>query len=154
MPALTSVVDELTQPPFASLNAVLDLNGPFGTGDYNIDSFYTDGSFLLPAGSHDIGGTYGVIVQVGLVPPQVGFRIGWNDVLGTAGSGDEWERRICQLVLQHYLPLGGFWIPTLVQDLNLVSTYVAWPVLVLSGSRLGLHVDPGWSVDLYFMCVL
>jgi len=154
MPTITSLIDEAISPPFATLNPVLDSNGPYATGNYNIDSFTTTGAFLLPAGTYDIGGTYGVLVRVATVAPAVGVRTGWADATGVASGGDEWQRRICQLVLLHWLPIPSLWIPTMVQDLNMFDTLVAWPVLLGSGSRLGLHVDPGWSVELFFMCVL
>jgi len=154
MPVTTSVVEALTAPPFASLILVLDQSGPYSTGDYTLDTFNTSGAFLLPAGTYGIGGTYGAIVAArGLFPPGAGVSFGWQDEQ-TFPFGDVYARRIAQLVLQHFLPIAGKWVTTQLQDIKTLEETVFWPVLVLSGARVGLHVEPGWSVDLYYFCVL
>lgn len=154
MPVVQGVVDSLVSPEFATLQYVLDEAGPFPTGDYTRDHFTTSGAFLLPAGDYDIGGTYGAIVAVaGAIPPSAGLRFGWQDAL-TFPWGDVYDPRICQIVLQHFLPIPARYVTTLMQDCASLDTLITWPVLIGSGARVGLHVEPGWSVDLYFMCVL
>jgi hypothetical protein len=155
MPSAVSLIDTVAQMPFALLNPVRDEHGPYGVGDYNIDNFLTSSGGMLPSGTYDIGGTWGLHVAVeGTIPASAGWRTGWNDPTGVAGSGDEWERRICQVVLLHYLIIPSIWIQTQVVNVNRIKQLIEWPVLVGSGARVGLHVDPGWQVDLYFMCLL
>jgi hypothetical protein len=154
MPLPTGVIDTVATPPFALLNPVRDTNGPYGYGDHTLVNFHTDGAFLLPAGNYDIGGTYGVIVDFnGTIPPYLGSSIGWSDPLSFP-KGDRYERRFCQLVLEHYLPIGGAWVPVMVEDVPFLTMFFSWPVLIGSGGRLGLHVEPGCSVNLRFMCLL
>lgn len=155
MPTSTSIIDALAAPPFATLNPVLDEGGPYPTGDYTLTSFFTSGAFLLPAGFHDVGGTYGVIVNVnGAIPPAAGVTFGWVDSFTAIPFGDIYHRRVCQLVLQHFLLISGSWVTTFMTDINSFPDTNFWPVLVGSGGRLGLHVEPGWSVDLQYLCVL
>jgi hypothetical protein len=154
MPAPTGVVDALTTPPFALLNPVQDTNGPYAAGNHTLTNFHTDGSFLLPAGTYDLGGTYGVIVNFnGVIPPQLGYSIGWDGPL-FAAEGWRYDRRFCQLVLQHFLPIPGAWLTVSIDEVHFLSEMFSWPVLIGSGSRLGLHVEPGSSVNLQYLCLL
>jgi len=155
MPVSQSIVDSLAAPPLAALQPVLDTNGPYSTGDYTLASFTTNGAFLLPAGTYDVGGTYGVIAIVrGAIPAKAGVRFGWTSFPDFFPWGAQYDRRICQLVLQHFLPITGSYITTAVNDVNTLAWTMLWPVLIGSGARLGLHVEPGWSVDLQYLCVL
>lgn len=154
MPTSVSVIDTVATPPLASLQQVLDTNGPFGSGDYTLSQFHTDGAFLLPAGNYDIGGTYGALVQASTFPVRAGRTVGWNDVTYPTISGDTYEDRIAQLCLLHQLPITGAWIISQTYDIFLPSQLNLWPVYIGSGGRLGLHVFPGFAVELFFMCVL
>jgi hypothetical protein len=154
MPAPVGIIDALTSPPFASLNQVLDTNGPYTAGDYTLTNFTTGGAFLLPAGTYDLGGTFGVLVEVTAIPVKTGLTIGWNDGSEPIISGDEYEQRMVQICLIRTLPISGAHVITEVHDQYLVSQLYLWPVLLGSATRLGLHVNPGFECDLFFMCVL
>jgi hypothetical protein len=154
MPVPTGVVDALSTPPFVSLNQVLDTSGPYTAGDHTLTQFTTSGAFLLPAGTYGVSGTYGVIVQPTTIPPQWGFDIGWNDVSFPIASGDEYEPRLAQLCVIHTLPISGARIITQREDIHLVQQLILWPLLIGSAAAIGLHVEPGIVVDLFYMCVL
>lgn len=154
MPTVTDIIDTITAPPFASLQQVLDTNGPYGPGDHTLTQFHTDGAFLLPAGTYDVGGTYGVIVRVnGAIPPGAGFDVGWSDALSIYVE-NEYEQRIVQVVQQHLLPITSAYVTTTLEDVYRLEQWIPWAVLLGSGARVGLHVTPNWHVDLFYMCVL
>jgi hypothetical protein len=154
VPAPTGIIDALTSPPFASLQQVLDTNGPYVAGDYTLTSFTTGGAFLLPAGTYDLGGTFGVFAEVTAIPAEAGLTFGWNDATEPIISGDRYEDRMLQLCLIRTLPISGAHVITEVHDQFIVAQLYLWPVLLGSATRLGLHVNPGYECDLFFMCVL
>lgn len=154
MPTVTDIIDTITSPPFASLQQVLDTNGPYAAGDHTLTQFHTDGAFLLPAGTYGVGGTYGVIVRVnGAIPPGAGFKIGWSDPLSIYVE-DEYEDPICQVVQQHQLPITSAYVTTTLEWVSRLEEWIPWNVLLGSGARVGLHVEPNWAVDLFYLCVL
>lgn len=154
MPTATSVIDTVTTPPLASLQQVLDTNGPYAAGDHTLTSFHTNGAFLLPAGDYDIGGTYGVIVQASTFPSGAGRLLGWNDAAYPTISGDTYNDRIAQVCLLHQLPITGAWMISQTFDIFLPSQLELWPVYIGSGGRIGLHVFPHFAIELFYMCVL
>lgn len=154
MPASVSVIDTVTTPPLVSLQQVLDTLGPYGAGDHTLDHFHTDGAFLLPAGNYDISGTYGVLVEASTFPARAGRFLGWNDAAYPTISGDNYEDRIAQVCLLHQLPITGAWVITQIFDLYHPTELCLWPVYLGSGGRVGLHVFPGFAVELFYMCVL
>jgi hypothetical protein len=154
MPTSTSIIDTVSTPPLASLQQVLDTNGPFSAGDHTISTFVTNGAFLLPAGTYDIGGTYGVIVQASTFPASAGRVLGWNDVTFPTISGDEYFDRIAQVCLLHQLPITGAYVITETFDIHLPSQLLLWPVYLGSAAKVGLHVFPNFAVELFWMCVL
>jgi len=154
MPSAVDIIDTVTSPPFSTLQHVRDTGGPYGAGNHTLSSFTTDGAFLLPAGTYDVGGTYGVIVRVdGTIPVKEGFKIGWSDPLSVYDES-VWQHPICQVIQQHFLPLTSTYVTTTLEWCNRLETYIQWQVLLGSGARVGLHVEPNWSVDLFYMCVL
>lgn len=156
MPAVTDVIQALTTPPLASLQQVLDLNGPFSGGDHVINSFLTDGAFLLPAGTYGVSGTYGVVVRATTIPAAAGRTIGFNGVVaGQDVSLDLWHDRIAQIGILKSFPITGALYPTQVLDASYATQLFLWAAF--SGSapdHVGLHVFTNWAVDLYWMCVL
>jgi len=155
MPTSTGIIDLLSTPPFASLQQVLDTNGPYGPGDYTLSSFTTTGGFLLPAGTYDLGaGVYGVLVQVTSVPSTTGLNFGWNDATFPTASGDEYLDRMVQVCLLHQLPITGAYVITDVRDIHLVQELLLWPFLLGSTAKLGVHVNPGFECDLFFMVIV
>lgn len=154
MPTSTSIIDTVATPPLAALQQVLDTNGPYAGGNHTLDHFTTNGAFLLPAGSYDIGGTYGVLAQASTFPLSAGRLLGWNDATYPTISGDQYFDRIAQICLLHQLPITGAWIISQTYDLFLPSQLFLWPVYIGSGGRIGLHVFPHFAVELFFMCVL
>lgn len=154
MPASVGVIDTVTTPPFASLQQVLDTGGPYGAGSRTLGTFHTGGAFLLPAGTYDVSGTYGVIVQASTFPARAGRLLGWNDAAFPTISGDTYQDRIAQVCLLHTLPITGATVITETFDIYLPQQLNLWPVYLGAGTKLGLHVFPGFAVDLFYMCVL
>jgi len=154
VPSVTDIIDTIASPPFASLQQVLDTNGPYGAGNHTLTQFATGGAFLLPAGTYDVGGTYGVIARVnGTIPPREGFKIGWSD---PASINDEsrYLNPIAQIIQQHLLPITGAYVTTTSEWMYNLQLWVPWQVLLGSGARVGLHIEPNWSLDLFYLCVL
>lgn len=154
MPTSTSIIDTVSTPPLASLQQVLDTNGPYAGGDHTLTQFHTTGGFLLPAGDYDWGGTYGVIVEASVFPASAGRLLGWNDATYPTISGDSYLDRIAQVCLLHQLPITGAWVISATYDVFLPTQLCLWPVYIGSGGRIGLHVFPGFTVELFPMCVL
>lgn len=154
MPSITDIIDTVATPPLASLQQVLDTNGPFAAGDHTISSFVTNGAFLLPAGTYQVNGTYGVIVQASTFPAQAGRIFGWNDAAFPTISGDQYLDRIAQVCLLHTLPITGATVITETFDVHLASQLFLWPALIGAGTSVGLHVFPNFAVELFWMCVL
>jgi hypothetical protein len=154
MPSITDIIDTVASPPLASLQQVLDTNGPFAAGDHTITQFHTDGAFLLPAGNYDVTGTYGVLVEVSTFPAHAGRIDGWNDAAFPTISGDTYLDRIAQVCVLHNLPLTGATIITMTYDVHLPVQLFLWTPLLGAGTKIGLHVFPNFAVELFWMCVL
>ncbi len=154
MPATSGVIDALATPPIASLQQVLDTNGPYGAGSHTIANFHTGGAFILPAGTYPISGTYGVLTVInGAIPPGLGLEIGWQDS-GITDDGDIYYDRTLQLAIEHQLPITGAYVITNLYSSYRMTELFLWQGIVDAPSRIGLYVAPNLSFDLYFMCVL
>lgn len=154
MPQVTDIIDTVASPPFATLQQVLDTNGPFTGGDHTITQFHTNGAFLLPAGNHDVSGTYGLIVEASTFPASAGRVLGWNDASFPTISGDEYLDRIAQVCILHDLPITGATIITATYDVRLPVQAILWSPLIGAGTKVGLHVFPNFAVELFWLCVL
>ncbi len=154
MSTVTSIIDTIATPPLASLQQVLDTGGPYAAGDHTLATFATGGAFLLPAGTYGVGGTYGVIVQASTIPSVAGLTFGWNDAAYPTISGDVYEDRIAQLCLLYTLPISGATVIGQTFDVSLASQLMLWPAYIGGGTKIGLHVAPGFAVELFYMCVL
>jgi len=156
MPVTTGIIDALATPPIAALQQVLDTNGPYGAGSHTISTFHTNGAFLLPAGNYPISGTYGVLLVVnGAIPAGISRFPGWVGPGGTTTEdASHYATRICQLIVQHQLPITGAQVTTDERDMFELSMLALWQGLVDAPNRVGLFVAPNFSVDAYFMCVL
>lgn len=155
MPAPTGIVDVLSTPPLSLLQQVLDTGGPYAAGDHTLTTFTTGGAFLLPAGTYDVGGTYGIMVVVnGAIPVHWGYTIGWDGGVGPVFDGFVYENRIAQVNLQRQLPISGAWATTEIFDTHAIAALFLWPVVIGSAARIGLHVQVGIAVDVFYMCVL
>lgn len=153
MSAPTGVIDLIAFPPLGTLNPVLDTGGPYGFGDYNLTTFTTGGAFALPAGTYQVHGTYGVMVVAASTPVTWGFSIGYDSGSALGNEGNIYENRFCQLAPQHQL-FSGFYATLDLIDVHTVPLMALWPFRLIGGDRLGLHVEPSVSVDLYYLCVL
>jgi hypothetical protein len=154
MPTTTGIIDTLAFPPLGVLNPVLDDSGPYTAGDHSLTTFTTGGAFLLPAGTYQVHGTYGVIVVPnGAIPVTWGHSTGWDSGGALGNEGDIYENRFCQLVPEHQL-FSGFFLPLDRFDVFTVPAYLLWPFRLVGGDLLGVHVSPGVAVDLYYLCVL
>ena len=151
----TGVGSVIISPPLALLRPILDEHGPFTTGDYTITDFLTTTSHgLLPAGTWPIGGTYGVVLQVnGAIPITWGYDIGYDSGGALGAEGWVYHERFCQLVVMHEA-IGGAFLTVGITELHEIQRYVPLSWIPVGGDRLGLHVEPGVAVDLFFMCLL
>lgn len=154
MPDVASIIDTLATPPLGALNPVLDTSGPYAFGDHTLTTFTTTGSMLLPAGTYQVHGTYGVIVVPnGAIPTAWGYRTGYDSGGALGGEGHTYYNRFCQVVPQHQLA-SGLYLPLDLLDVHSIPWYTLWPFRLVGGDRLGLHVEPAIAVDLYYLCVL
>lgn len=154
MPVVTGVIDSIAFPPLGLLNPVLDTGGPYSFGDHSLSTFTTGGAFLLPAGTYQVHGTYGVIAVVsGAVPLAWGYDIGYDSGTTIGAEGIRYENRFCQLVPLHQV-LSGFYLPVDRLDMHYILDSLLWPFRLVGGDLLGLHVEPGIQIDLYYLCVL
>ncbi len=156
MPVSTGIIDTIASPPIASLQQVLDTNGPYGPGSHTIANFHTNGAFLLPAGNYPIAGTYGVLIVCSISPPIGMSRFpGWDDGSSLpTGNADHYAQRICQLIVQHQLPITGAQVTTDERDMFELSMLALWQGVIDAPNRIGIHVAPNVQVELFFMCVL
>ena len=152
MPTPGSVIDQFLHPPLGLLNPVLDENGPYGPGSSTRSNFTTSGSFLLPAGTYDVSGTYGVIAVVnGAIPAVAGFAAGWDDVGYPLTSAIRYDDRFCQINVIHTL-LSGVAVITQQFELFHLSDFITWDVAL--PAVIGIWVNPFMAIDLYYLCVL
>jgi len=155
MPSGQGVIETLATPPLASLQQVLDTNGPFAGGDHVIPSFTTSGAFLLPAGTYPVAGTYGVLVRAATIPPEAGFIIGFNGIVGGQDvSQNKFRDPIAQLCLVSSLPITSAKIVTDIFDVQYATQLFLWDARFATFEAIGLHVFPNFSFDLFWMCVL
>lgn len=154
MPDLTGIIDSLSTPPLGLLQPVLDVGGPYATGDYTLSTFQSLGAPLLTNGTHNVHDTFGVITRPnGAIPLAWGYSIGYDSHGANGFEGYVYYNRFCQLVPQHEL-LSGFFLPLQVYDVHRITDYMLWPMRLLGSDRLGLHVSPGVSMDLFYLCLL
>jgi len=144
----------LVNPPIGLMDPIRDEHGAFAAGDHTITDFLTTSAHgVLPAGTWPIGGTFGVIVAPTVFPVTWGYDIGYDSGSPVGFEGWTYENRFAQLVVMHQAISGAF-IPVQVVDCFRVQTYIPTAFVPVSGDRIGLHVSPGISVELYFMCLL
>jgi hypothetical protein len=154
MPVDSSVIDAIAFPPLGALAPVLDTGGPYASGDHTLTTFTTTGAFLLPAGTYQVHGTYGlVVVPNGAIPAAWGYDIGYDSGGALGSEGAIYHNRFAQIVPMHQV-LTGFYLPLDRLDVHTVPWYTLWPFRLIGGDQLGVHVEPGVAVDLYYLCVL
>jgi hypothetical protein len=143
MPGI-GVIDVLDRLPIGILTPRLDGNGPRGAGNWQVDTWDDAGT------TRNVSDTFGCIVEInGAIAVELGRTPGFSD--GGTVDLETYEDRICQFSVMHQM-LGGAWIATQVADLYIAPTLFRW-VEALPG-RVGLYVDPTWSIDLYFLRAL
>src|SRR6266478_3169438 len=133
MPSIPQgIIDSIATPAIATLQQVLDTNGPFGPGSHTFTTFHTTGGFLLPPGDYSILGVYGVLCVVnGAIPAGAGYRIGWRGPGGTVTEDESnYQQRIAQLVVQHTLPTTGAHVTTTAEDMYTLSKLMLWQGLI------------------------
>lgn len=149
-----SVIDQVLSPPIGSLNPVRDTNGPFTSGVHTFTSFTTDGAFLLPAGTYDIHGTYGLIATPTNVPTPWGVEQGFDSAGFWSQEGWRMDLRWAQLVIEHQLFSGAF-APVEFRECHYLAEMMLWPFRLIGGDQLGLWVPPGGaSVHIDYLCLL
>lgn len=154
MPLPTTIIDTVFSAPLGLLNPVLDTGGPYGAGSHERDTFITNGAFLLPAGTYQVHGTYGVIIVVnGAIPPTWGYAEGFRSGGALSDEGVRYDNKFCQVVPLHQA-LSGAFIPVSYTDVHYIPFLVEWPFRLAGGDRLGLWVSPGIAIDLYYLCIL
>lgn len=134
------VVEQFLTPPLGVLTPHIDTSGPY-SGNQTLSTW----SSGVP-----VANTFGVIWRVnGAIPAELGYKLGWVDPL-SINSGEEYEERLVQVVVQHQL-LSGAWITTQIEDCYQTSGTIRWKDA--TPGRLGLYVLPGLAFDLYFLQV-
>lgn len=134
------VVEQFLHPPIGLLTPHIDTNGPYA-GNQTLSTW---------SGSNPVANTFGVIWRVnGAIPADLGYTLGWVDPL-SINSGEEYELRLVQIVVQHQL-FSGAWITTQLVDSHTISGTLMWEDA--TPGRLGLYVLPGLAMDLYYLQV-
>jgi hypothetical protein len=152
MPGVTGVIDQFLHPPLGLLNPVLDDAGPYGPGTSTRTTFHTSGAFLLPSGTYDVSGTYGLVIVVnGSIPPTAGFEFGWDGAGGALYSGNKYYDRFGQIVVIHTL-LSGAGVITQEQSIDHLQTLMLWETAL--PAEIGIWVNPSMALDLFYLCLL
>lgn len=152
MPTPSGVIDQFLHPPLGLLNPVLDDSGPYGPGTSTRSTFSTAGAFLLPAGTYNVSGTYGIIAVVnGAIPATFGFESGWDDVAYPLTSGIRYAERFAQINVIHTL-LSGVAVITQTVDVHQLSQMLIFDVAL--PAVIGIWVNPAMAIDLYYLCIL
>lgn len=141
----TGLVSYLTHPPIGLVEPRLD-----GFGPHSGNKTLTTWSSTLPpiVSTLPISRSYGCIVQLeGALPPRWSFQQGW---VSDDGQYEEsiYFPPIAQLVAQHQFPTGT-WVSTTVAMIDRFPMLVLWQEAF--PGRLGLHVAPNISIDLFFL---
>jgi hypothetical protein len=153
MPQLANIIDIVFSPSVGWLRPVLDEAGPFGFGDYTLTQFTSTAGVLLGDPTHNVTGTFGVIVLfAGAFPSTWSIEFGYDSGGALGHEGDRYTPRLAQVVPQHEL-IGGFFAPLDYVDIVHIPQVVSWPFRPVGGDRVGLHVTPDCSVDLYYLCL-
>ncbi len=138
------IVDTITHLPLGVLKPHADELGPYGPGNHVLDTFFFSGGGFTP-----VNAAFGVVVQIsGGIAPKLGRQFGFSD--GIDVNLDVFELRICQLAALHQM-LGGQWIASQVESVRYAPQLFRW--VEASPGRIGLYVEPSWSVDLYYLMV-
>jgi len=152
MPTPAGVIDQFLHPPLGLLNPVLDEAGPYGPGTSTRNTFTTSGAFLLPAGTYNVSGTYGVIATVnGPIPVTAGFDDGWDDAGYSVITGTRYYDRFAQINVIHQL-LSGAPVITQQFDLDTITKFVLFDVAL--PAAIGIWCNPFMSIDLFYLCIL
>lgn len=153
MPQIVPIIDTVLSPPIGLLRPVLDEDGPYGFGSHTLTTFTSTAGVLVGDPTHNVYGTFGVIVQLqGAIPPPWGYTIGYDSGGAIGAEGFEYIPRFAQAVPQHQL-LTGFWQALDVVDIVRLEQMLLWPFRLVGGDRLGLYVMPAITVDLYYLCL-
>jgi len=154
VPTLSGIIDSLVIPPIGTLIPCLDSGGPYYAGSWSFNTFTTPGAGAMPAGTYSVHWTYGVIAIVnGTIPAGWGWVDGFDSGSALGSEGYYYHNRFCQIVPMHEL-LSGLLCPMEVIDVHRPFQINTWPLRLIGGDQLGLHVSPGISIDLYYLCVL
>lgn len=139
MTVTSGVIDFALHPPLGLLTPHSDSSGPYTGFSNTLTTF---------SGSVPVADTYGVYVTSDVVPGPWGIYGGWDGP--GSETGDLFQPRIAQLVVQHQLST-GLWVTTQMEDIVQTGQLVLWAE-ALPG-RLGLAAEPGCSVQLYYLRV-
>ena len=141
------VIDFLTHPVIGGLHPHLDHLGPF-LGEVTLTQWL---DAAPPSGTMQyVSATYGVVTKVTVIPPNWSVNKGWNS---SDGLYDEsvFAPPLVQVVAQHQFP-GSFWITTQISAVDRLYQLVLWAESF--PGRIGLLVQPGVEVDLFYLTVV
>lgn len=143
--ASSALSDYLLHPTIGLLKPVLDYYGPYEGTVTRTQWSHTPGPVYSP---WPVSRTYGVIVDInGVIPPKWGSAAGWVSDDGLYDA-TQLEPPIVQVVTQHQFPTGR-WTTTQSEWLNAAPSLVTWAVNF--PGRIGLFVNPGLAVDLFYL---
>lgn len=146
------IVDSILHPPLSLLRQVLDTAGPYGPGSSTRNTFTTDGTWILPAGTYGVAGTYGIFWALnGAIPPTLGTLDGWVDPVGSIADAVRYDERLAQIVVQHTL-LSGAQVNTQVVDVHYQAGGFTFDLAL--PSRIGIWVAPPLALDIFYLCLL
>lgn len=135
------LIDLVLTPPLGSLEAVPDGRNPWLAGQHSI--IVTD-----PAGP--VSDTYGVVFGAITQPLAWGYKLGYRDI-SEGLDARVYVPAFAQAVAVHTL-LDGSPVFSQIEWLEQTITLMRWDVAL--PSMLGLYIQPGWEIDIYWLRLL
>lgn len=141
------LAQQFLHPPLGLLRPHLDYHGPY-SGNVTVDQWSATAGPVFT--NYDVSDTFGVLVQLnGGIPAGYGLTLGWVSD-DAQYSGDVYDERLLQVVVQHQL-LGGAWVTSQLEEVFDFPLAILWRE-ALPG-RIGLLAAPGLAFDLFFLQV-
>lgn len=138
------IIQSFTQLPLGLLDASLDSAGPYGPGSHSLTTWSQGGTV------RNVNDTFGVIVQInGAIAPKLGLVPGFDD--GGTVQLDLFQMRICQIA-QLFQLRSGIWVPADSRNIFYAPQLIRW--VEDQPGKIGLYVQPTWSVDLYYLITI
>lgn len=140
MPDPIGIIEQFLHPPLAVMTEAFDPRGPYGFGSHTLTT--------VGNGVDSVATSFGVLVTHHTVPEEWGRDVGYLDV-SEGLSLYRWQPWYAQVGVLHQLLATGANIWTQVDECQFPIHLVLWETA--RPNLIGLYVQPGWEVDLYWL---